>query len=100
LLNNTWYTRPALIPAMPALDARAPLPVHAVHAARTGDGVQLQWSRTSNDTTSYAIYRRELRGGDHCPDNDARNLIATVRSTGAAQSYVDATATPGTAYIY
>ncbi|MEV4267590.1 family 10 glycosylhydrolase [Kribbella sp. NPDC049584] len=100
LLNNTWYTKPALIPAMPALDSRPPLPAHAVHASRTADGVQLKWSRTSNDTTSYAIYRRELLGNDHCPDNDARNLIATLRSTGATQSYVDPTATPGKAYIY
>ena len=60
----------------------------------------MEWQRTSNDTTSYAIYRRELQGGDHCPDNDARNLIATVRSTGAAQSFLDATATPGTKYLY
>ena len=74
--------------------------MHAVHASRKSDGVQVKWSRTSKDTTSYAIYRRELRGGDHCPDNDARNLVATVRSTGAAQSYTDTTATPGTAYIY
>lgn len=97
LLNSTWYTRPALIPAMPSLDSRAPLPVHAVRATRTTDGVQVTWRRTSADTTSYAVYRRELTGGDHCPDNDARNLIATVRST---ESYLDTTATPGTAYIY
>ncbi len=100
LLNTTWYTRPALIPAMPSLDSRPPLPVHAVQATRTGAGVQVKWRRTSGDTTSYAVYRRELLGGDHCPDNDARNLIATVRSTGAAQSYLDTTATPGKVYLY
>ncbi|MEU4288936.1 family 10 glycosylhydrolase [Kribbella sp. NPDC026596] len=100
LLNNNWYTRPALIPAMPSLDSRPPLPAHAVQATRTADGVQVKWRRTSGDTTSYAVYRRELLGGDHCPDNDARNLIATVRSTGAAQSYLDTTATPGKAYLY
>jgi hypothetical protein len=100
LLNNTWYTRPALIPAMPSLDSRPPLPVHAVQATRTADGVQVKWRRTSGDTTSYAVYRRELMGGDHCPDNDARNLVATVRSTGAAQSYLDTTATPGKVYLY
>jgi uncharacterized lipoprotein YddW (UPF0748 family) len=97
LLNNTWYTRPALIPAMPSLDSRAPLPVHAVRATRTSEGVQLTWRRTSSDTTSYAVYRRELAGGDHCPDNDARNLIATIRGT---ESYLDTTATPGKAYLY
>ena len=97
LLNSTWYTRPALIPTMRNLDSRPPLPVHAVQATRTADGVQLKWRRASSDTTSYAVYRRELTGADHCPDNDARNLIATVRST---ESYLDTTATPGTAYLY
>ncbi len=96
LLNNTWYTRPALIPAMPALDSRAPLPPHAVHATRTTAGVQLKWRPTSPDSTSYAVYRRELLAGDHCPDNDARNLLTTTRS----QSYLDTTATPGKRYLY
>jgi uncharacterized lipoprotein YddW (UPF0748 family) len=96
LLNNNWYTRPALIPAMPALDSRSPLPVHAVRSTRTADGVQLTWHRTSADATSYAVYRRELNGGDHCPDNDARNLIATTRDT----TYLDPTATPGKPYLY
>jgi uncharacterized lipoprotein YddW (UPF0748 family) len=100
LLNNNWYTKPALIPAMPALDSRPPLPVHATRAKRTASGVQLTWSRTSTDTTSYAVYRRELLGSDHCPDNDARNLLTTLRSTGATQSYVDPTATPGKTYLY
>jgi uncharacterized lipoprotein YddW (UPF0748 family) len=100
LLNNNWYTKPALIPAMPALDSRPPLPVHATRAKRTASGVQLTWSRTSTDTTSYAVYRREFLGSDHCPDNDARNLLTTLRSTGATQSYVDPTATPGKTYLY
>ncbi|GAA0571141.1 family 10 glycosylhydrolase [Kribbella sandramycini] len=100
LLNNTWYTRPALIPAMPELDSRPPLPPIAVHATRGASGVQLKWRRTSADTTSYAVYRRELLSGDHCPDNDARNLVATLRSTGATQSYVDSTAVPGKLYLY
>lgn len=96
LLNSTWYTRPALIPTMPNLDSRAPLPVHAVRATRTADGVELSWRRTSSDTTSYAIYRRDLTGGDHCPDTDARNLIATTRTP----TYTDPTATPGKPYLY
>jgi len=100
LLNNTWYTRPALIPTMQSLDSRAPLPVHAVHADRTAGGVELSWRPTSSDTTSYAVYRRPLAGDDHCPDNDARNLIATVRATGEPQTYLDPTATPGERYLY
>ncbi|MGW6278973.1 glycoside hydrolase family 10 protein [Kribbella sp. NPDC055071] len=100
LLNNTWYTKPALIPAMPALDSRPPLPVTNVRAKRTSAGVQLTWRRTSTDTTSYAVYRRDLLAGDHCPDNDARNLLTTFRATAPTQSYTDPTATPGHLYLY
>jgi hypothetical protein len=86
---------------MPHLDSRPPLPVHAVKAANTATGVRLQWRATSADTTSYAIYRRDLTGGDWCPDNDARNLVATQRTTTAAQqTYTDTTATPGHHYLY
>ncbi|WBQ04938.1 glycoside hydrolase family 10 protein [Kribbella sp. CA-293567] len=96
LLNSTWYTRPALIPAMPSLDSRAPLPVHALRASRTSAGVKLQWKPTSRDTTSYAIYRRDLAAGDWCADNDARNLLTTLRGT----SFVDTTAVQGRHYLY
>ncbi|ONI68884.1 glycosyl hydrolase [Kribbella sp. ALI-6-A] len=100
LLNSTWYTRPALVPAMPSLDARPPLPVHGLKAARTAGGVELQWRATSKDTTSYAVYRRDLTAGDWCADNDARNLLATMRSTGGQQTYVDTTAVAGRHYLY
>jgi uncharacterized lipoprotein YddW (UPF0748 family) len=100
LLNTTWYSRPALVPASPSLDNRAPLPVQGLHARKASDGVQLQWRATSADTTSYAIYRRDLTGGDWCPDNDARNLLTTVRSTGGLQKYVDTTAEQGHHYVY
>ncbi|WP_432944337.1 glycoside hydrolase family 10 protein [Kribbella sp. CA-253562] len=100
LLNSTWYTRPALVPVMPSLDARPPLPVHSLKAARTAGGVELQWRATSKDTTSYAVYRRDLTAGDWCADNDARNLLATMRSTGGQQTYVDTTAVAGRHYLY
>jgi uncharacterized lipoprotein YddW (UPF0748 family) len=96
LLNNTWYTRPAIIPPMPHLDSRPPLPVHSVRADRLTTGVRLQWRPTSADTTSYAIYRRDLTAGDRCPDNDARNLLTTQRDT----TYTDPTALPGHHYLY
>src|SRR4051812_26893879 len=96
LLNSKWYTRPALIPAMPSLDSRAPLPVHALRSSRTSAGVTLRWKPTSADSTSYAIYRRDLGGGDWCADNDARNLLTTLRGT----SFIDTTAVKGHHYLY
>ncbi|GAB2563896.1 glycoside hydrolase family 10 protein [Kribbella endophytica] len=100
LLNSTWYTRPALVPAMPSLDSRPPLPVHALKASRTTGGVKLDWRATSKDTTSYAVYRRDLLAGDWCGDNDARNLVATLRATGGQQTWTDTTAVAGHHYIY
>ena len=100
LLNSNWYTRPALIPAMPSLDSRAPLPVRSLRSDKTSTGVRLQWRATSAETTSYAVYRRDLAAGDWCADNDARNLVATLRSTGGQQTYVDITAVNGHHYLY
>jgi len=99
LLNQTWYSRPALVPAMPSLDSRAPLPVRALRASRTDDGVQLRWTGGSADTTSYAVYRHDLDAGEWCEDNDARNLLATVRASGEPV-YVDTTAADAGQYVY
>ena len=96
LLNATWYTRPALVPAMPRLDSRPPAHVRSLRAARSSEGVRLTWRPGSADSASYAIYRRDLAAGDWCADHDARNLVATVRS----QTYVDTTAMPGHRYLY
>ncbi|HET6297146.1 MAG TPA: family 10 glycosylhydrolase [Kribbella sp.] len=100
LLNSKWYTRPALVPAMPSLDSRPPLPVNGLRASRLSTGTRLQWRATSADTTSYAIYRRDLAAGDWCADNDARNLLATVRTTGGQQTFTDTTAVKGHHYLY
>jgi uncharacterized lipoprotein YddW (UPF0748 family) len=100
LLNKNWYSRPALVPAMPSLDARPPMPVRSLRSDWISTGVQLQWRAGSTDTTSYAVYRRDLAAGDHCPDSDARNLIGSIRSTGGQQTFVDTTAEKGHHYIY
>jgi hypothetical protein len=85
---------------MPSLDSRPPLPVHSLHSDRTSSGTHLQWKATSADTTSYGIYRRDVATGDWCPDNDARNLLATVRSGAGEQTFVDTTAVAGHQYVY
>jgi fibronectin type 3 domain-containing protein len=85
---------------MPSLVSRPPLPVHSLHSERTSSGIRLRWKATSADTTSYGIYRRDLAAGDRCPDNDARNLLATVRSSAGQQAFVDTTAVEGHLYVY
>jgi hypothetical protein len=74
--------------------------VRGLRATETSSGVDLQWRATSDDTTAYAIYRRDRADEDRCPDNDARNLLATVRSTDGLQTYVDTTADKDTRYTY
>src|SRR5258705_4210951 len=91
---------PALARGTPYRDPRPPMPVRSLRSDRIGTGVQVQWRAGSSDTTSYAVYRRDLAGGDHCPDNDARNLIGSIRSTGGQQTFVDTTAGKGHHYLY
>jgi len=96
LLNATWYTRPALVPAMPSLDSQPPAHVKTLRSTRTEDGVALSWSSGSADSASYAVYRRDLTGDDRCPDDDARNLLGTTRHT----AFTDTTAEPDRLYVY
>ncbi|MDN7674891.1 family 10 glycosylhydrolase [Burkholderia oklahomensis] len=96
LVNRTWYSRPALVPAMRAIDAPSPPPAKELRAERTPDGVRLRWTPRSNGATSYAIYRHEPGRHDMCADHDARHLLATVRGT----EYVDITARADREYRY
>ncbi len=95
-VNRTWYSRPALVPAMPALGGSAPPPARNLHAQRTPDGVRLRWKPRSNAATSYAIYRHEPGRQDMCSDHDARHLLATVRTT----EFVDIAARADRDYRY
>ncbi|MCW0022472.1 glycoside hydrolase family 10 protein [Burkholderia pseudomallei] len=95
-LNRTWYSRPALVPTMPALGGNAPPSAKALRAQRTPDGVRLQWQAGSAAAASYAVYRHALGRQDMCADSDARHLLATVRGT----QYVDVTARADRDYRY
>jgi uncharacterized lipoprotein YddW (UPF0748 family) len=91
------YQHPALPPAMPRLDPRAPGRPQLTHAVRTGDGVSLRFHPTGSlRPVSYAIFRFTGHGRSI---DDATNLVATVRATGHAQSWTDTTAGDGT-YSY
>jgi uncharacterized lipoprotein YddW (UPF0748 family) len=95
------YQRPALTPAMPQLDRKAP---HApsVRARRTGAGVQLTLSAGPGPerTTSYAIFRYDGTGHHLPAPADATHLVDTVRATGHHQTWTDPTAEPGSTYTY
>lgn len=86
------YNKPALVPAMPHLPAK-PLLFPVITGAQRGpEGVTLTLRRTANgwpfgEVTSFAVYRD-------------RELIGTVRATGADATFVDTTAVAGERHIY
>jgi len=99
LLNNTWYQHPALVPPMPWIDAVAPKTPKTLKAVRSGTAVTLTWRPGDASTTSYAVYRIPATHGRVKPGNcviaDASNLVATMRATGATQSWTDRAAGSG-----
>ncbi|MFD6176316.1 MULTISPECIES: glycoside hydrolase family 10 protein [unclassified Isoptericola] len=97
------YSHPALVPAMahlPATPVRVPVLAEATAGA---DGVALKWLDTGprrTAATSFAVYRA-AGSGVSVDVEDARNLLATVRSSGDVEQYfTDVTATPGESYTY
>ncbi len=62
LLNQTWYSRPALVPESPSLKVRPPLPVRSLTTRAADRGVELTWAPTgpssSRSTASTAPSRR------------------------------------------
>ncbi len=97
------YAHPAITPAMPHLGGPTPTAPAVTAARRQAGGVAVSWrpGRRPGDATSYAIYRfpAGTRPGD-CDRADATDLIATVRATGTAQTYLDQTAAAGRDYTY
>ena len=100
LVVANHYSRPALVPRMPHLPAK-PLERPVIkNARRTSAGVVLRWderdqkrSRHAGTPASYAIYRfNGTKVGDL---DDAANLIATQRSSGGVEEFIDTTALQG-----
>lgn len=92
LLNETWYSRPALVPASPWLDTRrgAPTPVQWVKASHRQGSNMLQWKASrASDTASYAIYAVPGHHVRSCDLADARHLVATVRAMGQVQRWTE-----------
>ncbi|MFC4585123.1 glycoside hydrolase family 10 protein [Sphaerisporangium corydalis] len=86
------YSRPALPPLMKARGGGPP----AAPAAVRNSGGTLAW-RSSPGASAYAVYRVAGAGPDACSTADARNLLAVVPATGAAQQAYAASA--GGAYL-
>ncbi|GAA3833131.1 family 10 glycosylhydrolase [Sphaerisporangium flaviroseum] len=78
------YPRPALPPLIKGLGGKAP----AAPAGLRNAGGTLTW-KSAPGARGYAVYRVAGTKPGDCPTTDARNLLAVVPATGAAeQSYV------------
>ncbi|MDU5143706.1 MAG: family 10 glycosylhydrolase [Paenibacillus dendritiformis] len=98
-LRSDLYRYPALVPAMPWLDAQAPAAPSGVSARNASGGVELKW-KTASDETYYAVYRFEGKTAGSIADPS--HLLGTIRkkSGHAMQAYADRTAAKGQQYTY
>ncbi|WP_265445604.1 glycoside hydrolase family 10 protein [Flexivirga meconopsidis] len=104
LLNRTWYTRPALLPASTWLKSQPPAPIRALKRSGPG-GATLRWRAGSADTAHFAIYRIPLsdKHARATSENlaDAADLLAVIPRDGATAAWTDPapTGTSPVAYV-
>ena len=94
LVKQQWYSRPALTPATPWLTRRAPRPIRNLRT----EGHRLTWLTGCADTSTYAVYRVVGRPVTSADLADARNLVATVRSTQWVTQWTDPAPAAGARY--
>jgi uncharacterized lipoprotein YddW (UPF0748 family) len=103
-LTQDLFRYPALVPAMPWMDATPPLPVANLLLRRTGPTVTLSWqsgppAADGDAATYYVLYRFDPN--ERSTPNDPRRILALPRpAPGFPATYVDTTAVPGQAYAY
>ncbi|NUT34064.1 MAG: family 10 glycosylhydrolase [Hamadaea sp.] len=101
---STYYSKPALVPALSRLAPQPMLPPVITHIGGETGGVRIAWNHPGDssvplgEATSFAVYRFDGRDPlpDVCGIADASHLIGTVRGT----SFLDTTVQSRTAYTY
>lgn len=87
LLPDALWKQKALVPVMDWKRGAKPRPPALEGVDFSQSGVTLRWTDTDPDTSYFAIYRFEA---EETPDiNKPGRLLATLRKTGAAQSFTD-----------
>lgn len=98
-LRSDLYRYPALVPAMPWLDAQAPAAPYGLSARNASGGVELKW-KAASDETYYAVYRFEGKTAGSIADPSHLRGTMRKQSGQAMQAYVDGTAVKGKQYTY
>ena len=99
-LKMRYYRHPALVPAMPWLDPRAPLPPERVE--KTPQGMRVSWQAGRRESLGeadppaqvryYVVYR--FSADQMVNINDASHIVARVWGD-ASGEYTDTSAPPG-----
>jgi uncharacterized lipoprotein YddW (UPF0748 family) len=104
-LRLNLFRYPALVPAMPWMDAVPPTPPVNFTLRRLRQFVTLNWqpgpAAADGDMATYYVLYRFTQTEIPTP-NDPRRILALLRpeTLGQAVAYVDTTATPGQGYAY
>ncbi|MCR5889075.1 family 10 glycosylhydrolase [Hymenobacter sp. J193] len=103
-LRLNLFRYPALVPAMPWIDAVPPRPAQNLLITRAGGPVKLSWqagpAATDGDTARYFVVYRFAEGETPGPD-DPRRIVALVRyRPGQIQQLQDTAAQAGQEYAY
>jgi len=98
-LRNHFYKYPALRPAMPWLNSKAPFAPYFVDAFERPNGLNLHWADddTSGRTNQYVLYR--FYSNEVLNLNDPSKILAILPQMPDPQ-YVDATYERGRTYTY
>lgn len=101
-LKMRYYRHPALVPAMPWLDPRAPLPPERVQVEKTPQGMRVSWQAGRRESLGeadppaqvryYVVYR--FSADQMVNINDASHIVARVWGD-ASGEYTDTSAPPG-----
>lgn len=99
-LTTESYKLPALIPAMPWMDASAPEKPNLTSVSQAADGINLSWSDAAgSDAAYYVIYRFDGTEGGSI-DNPAHIAAIVRKQAGDVQHFTDSKAAAGQLYTY
>lgn len=98
-LRNHFYRYPALRPAMPWLDDKAPEPPYFTDAFEKPEGLEVRWADddTSGQTRQYILYRFDTN--ENINLNDPTKII-TIIGQMTDPVYMDRTYIKGRTYTY